>query len=88
MPTFYGGFRRIAASIGSPDAGPHDLRRTAATAAIAGGADLKSAQPLLGHSAANLTLSVYARTDEQTTKDTAQRIESYCEGLNARKGPT
>ena len=37
--TFYSRFKRIAASIGRPDARPHDLRHTAATVAIASGAD-------------------------------------------------
>lgn len=40
--TFYKRFKRIAASIGRPDARPHDLRHTAATVAIAAGSDVKS----------------------------------------------
>lgn len=42
-------FKRIAAGIGRPDARPHDLRRTAATVAIASGADIKSVQELMSH---------------------------------------
>lgn len=38
--TFYRRFKKIAAAIGRPDARPHDLRHTAATVAIASGADI------------------------------------------------
>ena len=39
ISTFYKTFKRIVSSIGRPDARPHDLRHTAATVAIAAGAD-------------------------------------------------
>ena len=61
IPTFYERFKRIAASIGRPDARPHDLRHTAATVAIAAGADIKSVQDLLGHATASFTLNLGAR---------------------------
>ena len=79
--TFYGHFKRIAASIGRPDARPHDLRHTAATVAISTGADVKSVQDLLGHSTASFTLNVYAHTSEQMMKDTAARVQGYYENL-------
>ena len=82
---FYRRFKRIAASIGRPDARPHDLRHTAATVAIASGADVKSVQELLGHATASFTLNVYAHTSEQMMKDTAARMQSYYDGL-AMKG--
>ena len=83
--SFYKNFKRIAASIGRPDARPHDLRHTAATVAIASGADIKSVQDLLGHATASFTLNVYAHTSEQMMKDTAVRMQSYYDGL-ASKG--
>ena len=79
--TFYKRFKAIAASIGRPDARPHDLRHTAATVAIASGADIKSVQDLLGHATASFTLNVYAHTSEQMMKDTAARMQSYYDGL-------
>lgn len=79
--TFYKRFKAIAASIGRPDARPHDLRHTAATVAIASGADIKSVQDLLGHSTASFTLNVYAHTSEQMMKDTAARVQGYYDGL-------
>lgn len=75
--TFYKHFKRIAASIGRPDARPHDLRHTAATVAIASGADVKSVQDMLGHATASFTLNVYAHTSEQMMKDTAVRMQNY-----------
>lgn len=81
---FYRRFKRIAASIGRPDARPHDLRHTAATIAIASGADVKSVQELLGHATASFTLNVYAHTSEQMMKDTAARMQSYYDGLAAK----
>lgn len=79
--TFYKRFKTVAASIGRPDARPHDLRQTAATVAIASGADIKSVQDLLGHATASFTLNVYAHTSEQMMKDTAARMQSYYDGL-------
>lgn len=79
--TFYKRFKAIAASIGRPDARPHDLRHTAATVAIASGADVKSVQELLGHATASFTLNVYAHTSEQMMKDTAARVQSYYDNM-------
>ena len=63
--TDYGHFKKIVASIGRPDARPHDLRHTAATVAIASGAGIKSVQDLLGHATASFTLNVYAHSSDQ-----------------------
>lgn len=82
--SFYKNFKRIAASIGRPDARPHDLRHTAATVAIASGADIKSVQDMLGHATASFTLNVYAHTSEQMMKDTAARMQNYYDGLVAK----
>ena len=85
ISTFYKTFKRIAASIGRPDARPHDLRHTAATVAIASGADIKSVQDLLGHATASFTLNVYAHSSDQMKKDTAARMQSYYDNLTAQK---
>lgn len=79
--TFYSHFKKIAANIGRPDARPHDLRHTAATVAIASGADIKSVQDLLGHATASFTLNVYAHTSDQMMKDTAARVQGYYDML-------
>ena len=79
--TFYKRFKAIAASIGRPDARPHDLRHTTATVAISSGADIKSVQGLLGHATAAFTLNVYAHVSEKMMKDTAERMQGYYDGL-------
>ena len=81
--TFYKTFKRVVASIGRPDARPHDLRHTAATVAIASGATVKSVQDLLGHSTPSFTLSQYVHTSDAMRKDTADRMQGYFE--NVRK---
>ena len=81
ISTFYKTFKRIAASIGRPDARPHDLRHTAATVAIANGADVKSVQSMLGHATASFTLNVYAHTSEKMMEDTAARMQNYYSGI-------
>ena len=79
--TFYSRFKKIAASIGRPDARPHDLRHSCATIALAAGADVKSVQSLLGHATASFTLNVYAHTTEKMMQDTANRMQSYYDNL-------
>lgn len=81
ISTFYKHFKQIASIIGRPDARPHDLRHTAATVAIASGADVKSVQDMLGHATASFTLNVYAHTSEQMMKDTAARMQNYYDTL-------
>jgi len=83
--TFYKHFKKVAESIGRPDARPHDLRHTAATVAIAAGADVKSVQDLLGHATASFTLNVYAHTSDKMKKDTAARMQSYYDNLTAKE---
>ena len=79
--TFYNSFKKVVASIGRQDARPHDLRHTAATVAIASGADIKSVQSLLGHATASFTLNVYTHTSEQMMVDTASRVQGYYDSL-------
>jgi len=45
---------------GLQDLTPHDLRHTAASLAIASGANVKAVQRMLGHASAAMTLDVYA----------------------------
>ena len=81
ISTFYERFKAIASSIGRPDLRPHDLRHTAATVAVANGADIKSVQDMLGHATASFTLNVYAHTSEKMMKDTASRVQGYYDTL-------
>lgn len=83
--TFYNTFKRLVAKIGRPDLRVHDLRHTAATVAIASGADIKSVQDLLGHATATFTLNVYAHTSDAMRKDTAARVQGYYDNLIEKK---
>lgn len=54
---------------------PHDLRHTAATLALEGGADLKQIQKLLGHKEAQTTMNFYADVSEKQQRKTVEAIE-------------
>lgn len=53
-------FMRALADAGLPRMTVHDLRHTAASLAIASGANVKAVQRMLGHASAAMTLDVYA----------------------------
>ncbi|WP_244165066.1 tyrosine-type recombinase/integrase [Rhodococcoides fascians] len=52
-------FDKAVAAAGLGDLTPHELRHTAASLAIAAGADVKVVQRMLGHKTATLTLDLY-----------------------------
>jgi integrase len=54
-----GALIEAAKSIGVPGFHPHELRHTAASLAIASGADVKVVQQMLGHKSAVMTLDQY-----------------------------
>ena len=53
-------FDRAARAAGLEGLTPHELRHTAASLAVAAGANVKSVQQMLGHASAAMTLDVYA----------------------------
>jgi integrase len=53
-------FQPAAESVGLAGVTPHDLRHTAASLAVAAGANVKAVQRMLGHASASMTLDVYA----------------------------
>ncbi len=52
----------------------HSLRRTFATSLIAGGADPKSVQELLGHKTLDMTMRIYAKMHAQTKRQALGRL--------------
>jgi integrase len=57
--------------------GFHDLRRANATALVAEGVDLKTAQARLGHSNPRLTLGLYAQATEAADREAADRLGAW-----------
>ncbi|MGW4294341.1 tyrosine-type recombinase/integrase [Micromonospora chersina] len=54
---------------------PHELRRTAASLAVAEGANVKAVQRMLGHASAAMTLDVYADLFEDDLDQVADRLD-------------
>lgn len=52
----------------------HDLRHSFATAAVSGGADIKSVSSILGHSNAAMTLNIYASADADAKRRAAEIV--------------
>ena len=67
-------FDAAAASIGRPGLHLHELRHTAASLAIASGADIKVVQAMLGHASAGMTLDQYGHLFGDRLDDVADRM--------------
>lgn len=76
-------FKSVASKIGRPDARFHDLRHTYAVTALQEGDDVKTVQQNLGHATASFTLDVYGHVSEKMKKESAARMQSYFEKINA-----
>ena len=81
--TVYQNFKRVAASIGRPDARFHDLRHSFAVASLRAGDDPKTVQSNLGHATAAFTLDVYGHMTDQMKQASSARMEAFIKGLSA-----
>ncbi len=81
------GFDRAAAAIGMPGLHPHELRHTAAALAIAGGANVKVVQQMLGHKSATMTLDQYGHLFGDQLDDVADRMDAGRAAAVARPVP-
>ena len=79
--TVYAHFKKLAASVGAPNARVHDLRHTYAVLSLQNGDDVKTVQGNLGHATAAFTLDVYGHVSERMKEDSANRMQQYIEGL-------
>ncbi|MBF4766610.1 site-specific integrase [Nocardioides agariphilus] len=70
-----GHFDAAAQAIGVPGLHPHELRHTAASLAIANGADVKVLQQMLGHASAAMTLDVYGHLFDGRLDEVADALE-------------
>lgn len=86
--TVYHTFKRIAASIGLPDARLHDLRHSYAVASLQAGDDIKTVQSNLGHHTASFTLDVYGHVTEQMRQASADRMDTYIRTVSEAKRET
>ena len=75
-PIFRAGFHVAAAAIGIPELHPHELRHTAASLAIASGADVKVVQQMLGHSSAAMTMDVYGHLFSDRLDEVADALDT------------
>jgi integrase len=69
-------FRPAAKEAGLGDLHPHALRHTAASLAIATGADVMVVQRMLGHASAAITLSIYSHLWDQGLDRVAERMHA------------
>ena len=70
-----GHFDAAAKAIGIPDLHPHELRHTAASLAIAYGADVKVVQQMLGHASATMTLDTYGHLFDNRLDEVADALD-------------
>jgi integrase len=64
-----------AAEIGVPGLTPHELRHTAASLAIASGADIKVIQTMLGHESAMMTWDLYGHLYGDQLDEVAEAMD-------------
>ncbi|HET9650428.1 MAG TPA: tyrosine-type recombinase/integrase, partial [Microlunatus sp.] len=76
-------FDRAADEAGLPGLTPHELRHTAASLAVAAGANVKAVQQMLGHASAAMTLDVYAGLFGDDLDGVAERLDEAVVRRNA-----
>ncbi len=69
-------FVQASAAIGMPGLRPHELRHTAASLAIASGANVKVVQQMLGHKSATMTLDQYGHLFGDQLDDVADAMDA------------
>jgi integrase len=76
-------FDPAAEKAGLPGLTPHELRHTAASLAVAAGANVKAVQQMLGHASAAMTLDVYAGLFADDLDGVADQLDRAYTRLNA-----
>jgi site-specific recombinase XerD len=69
-------FDRAAESVGLDGLHPHELRHTAASLAIAFGANVKVVQQMLGHKSPTMTLDLYGHLFADQLDEVADALDS------------
>ena len=78
-------WRAACVKAGLPTLRFHDLRAMAATALVAAGIDIKTAQARLGHSSPSVTLAIYARATTESDRRAADTIGDVFQPDRARR---
>ena len=68
-----------------PDLYPHQLRHTAASLAIAAGADVKVVQQMLGHASATMTLDTYGHLFEDRLDEVGDAMDRARDAARRRR---
>ncbi|WP_165359338.1 integrase family protein [Lichenibacterium minor] len=71
---------RIAGRAGVPRFSPYVFRHSAATQSLAGGADVRAVQALLGHADLKTTM-VYLHADDERKRKAAKHVETFAKGF-------
>ena len=84
-----GHFDAAAKAIGIPDLHPHELRHTAASLAIAHGADIKVVQQMLGHHSATMTMDTYGHLFDNRLSEVSDALDAArtSQGVTSKVGP-
>jgi hypothetical protein len=85
VTTFRKAFDHAARAIGIDDLHPHQLRHTAASLAIASGADVKVVQQMLGHASATMTLDTYGHLFEDRLDEVGNAMDAARAAAVARR---
>lgn len=81
-------FDQAAIDAGLPGLTPHELRHTAASLAVAAGANVKAVQRMLGHASAAMTLDVYAGLFADDLDALADRLDQAAGAARPHGNPT
>lgn len=81
-------FDRAAREVGLEGLVPHELRHTAASLAIAAGANVKAVQTMLGHASAQLTLDRYSHLFDDALDTVADKLNEARSVSRRRPGDT
>jgi len=75
--------KKALKAAGLPEKRFHDLRHTYAVTSLQAGDDVKTLQTNLGHFSAAFTLDQYGHVTETMRQASAQRMESFINGLKS-----